>query len=320
MRQLLTSLVAVALLASGGLAHTISGVTPSSGAIGTPVTITGTGFGTKKPAVFLTSVATGSKKFALKVTSSDDTTIVATVSKGVVGSFDVNVKIGPMTVTSAGALALLAPTITPGQAATADVGTSVVLDGTHFGTKTGKVFTAGKKATVVSWTDTAISFDVPVTVSNGPVVVVVTNALGDDAISDCLTVTGSSVPLGKDKVTGKLGGKAFKPHLHFVFVTSNNWTLTMTELGSHARTLTFHIFDLTTLPGIFDGTETTPATLSLSIKKVDGSFDALPGDFTITITHTDSSKLAGAISGVITGPGGKPVKIQDIEFLWTTGL
>ena len=320
MRHVLITLAAVALLAAGGLAQNITNVSPGSGSVGTIVTITGTGFGTAKRPVFLTSPETGSKKFALKVTSVSDTSIVATVVKGVVGSFDVNIKFGAVTVTSADAFALLAPSITAGQSATADVGTSVVLDGTDFGSKPGKVFAAGKKATVESWTDTAITFDVPTTVVDGPVVVVVSNALGDDAIPDFLTVTGSSVTFGKDKVTGKVGGKAFKPHIHFVFLIGNQWSLTMTELGAHARTLEFHVFDLGTLPGIFDGTETTPATLSLSIKKVDGTFDALPGNFTVTITHTDSSKLAGAISGVIDGPGGKPVKIQDVEFLWTTGL
>lgn len=320
MRHLPSSLASVAILAVGAFAHTVDDVTPSSGSVGTAITITGTGFGTKTPAVFLTSPETGTKKFKLKVTSHDDTSIVATVLKGVVGTFDVNVKVGPLTVTMTDALSLLAPSITPGQATTADVGTSVELDGSNFGTKQGKLVAGGKKATVLSWTDTAITFTVPASIPNGPVVVGVTNALGSDAIPDDLTVTGSSTPLGTNKVTGSIGSKSFKPLIHFIFINGNNWTLQMTELGKHARSLSFALFDLGTLPGVFHGTETTPATLALAIGGGGGDFAAVPGEFTITITHQEANKFAGVISGEVTGDGNVKIAIHDVEFIWNTGI
>jgi hypothetical protein len=317
--RILSSLLALTLLATSALAHDIADVSPASGSLGTSITITGTGFGTKKPSVFLTSPETGTKVFKLKVTSSTDTTIVATVSKGVLGSFDVNVKVAQMTVTSADAFALVAPSVMGGQTATAGVGTTLTLEGADFCTKKGKLAVAGKNAKVLSWTDTAVSYVVPTTVPNGPVVVYVSNKLGGKAVSAYLTVTGSSAVFGKDKATGIIGKKKFKPLIHFVFISGDDWNLTMTELGKHARTLGFEIFDLAALPAVFDGTETTPATVTLSVAGGGGTFDGVPGQFTITITHHEDGKLLGAISGELTGEGGVQQEIKDVEFTWSIG-
>jgi len=320
MRHLLSSLVAVALLSVATLAQSITDVSPPSGSIGTTITITGTGGGTKKPSVYLTSPGTGTKKYALKVISHTDTTIVATVGKGLAGSFDVNVKVGAVIVTATDAFALAPPSITPGQTITAAVGSTITLNGTHFGSKKGKVSISAANAAVVTWTDAAITCKVPTKIPDGAVVVSLSNTLGADAISGCLTVTGSSVALGKDKVTGKIGGKTFKPLIHFVFVEGGVWRLQMTELGKHARTLKFEHVALTTIPGIFDGTGNPAETLTLDIAGGGGSFAGVPGEFTITITHHENGKLAGVISGQVTGPGNATMSIQDVEFLYTVGL
>lgn len=319
MRILPCLFLAVATLATGALAHDIADVSPASGSLGTSLTITGTGFGSKKPSVFLTSPETGTKTFKLKVTSSTDTTIVATVSKGVAGSFDVNVEVDGAVVTSADAFALVPPSVTGGQTATADVGTTLTLEGANFGAKKGKLAVAGKKAKIVSWTDTAVSYVVPGTVPNGPVVVYVSSKLGGTAVSEYLTVTGSSVPLGKDKAAGTIGKKKFKPLIHFIFFSGNDWSVTMTELGKHGRTLSFQIFDLAALPEVFDGTETTPATATLSIANGGPTYDGVPGEFTITITHHEDEKLVGAISGELTGDGDVKQAVKDVEFTYSTG-
>ena len=319
MRILPRLLLALTIFATGTLAHDIADVSPASGSLGASLTITGTGFGTTKPSVFLTSPETGTKVYKLKVTSSTDTTIVATISKGVPGSFDVNVEVAKLIVTSADAFSLVTPSITPGQTATADVGTTLTLDGSNFGTKKGKLAVAGKNAKVLTWTDTAVTYVVPTTVLNGPVVVYVSNKLGGKAVSAYLTVTGSSAVFGKDKATGIIGKKKFKPLIHFVFISGDDWNLTMTELGKHGRTLGFEIFDLGALPAIFDGTETTPATATLSIAGGGGTFDGVPGQFTITITHHEDGKLVGAMSGELTGEGGVQQEIKDVEFTWSIG-
>jgi hypothetical protein len=319
MRNLLHLVLALALSTTGALAHDITDVSPASGSLGTSLTITGTGFGTKKPSVFLTSPETGTKIYKLKVTSSTDTTIVATVTKGVLGSFDVNVEVAKLTVTSADAFSLVMPSVTGGQTATADIGATLTLAGTDFGTKKGKLAVAGKNAKVLTWTDTSVSYVVPSTVPNGPVVVYLSNKLGGTAVSAYLTVTGSSAVFGKDKATGTIGKKKFKPLIHFIFISGDDWSLTMTELGKHARSLSFEIFDLGTLPAIFDGTETTPATATLTIAGGGGTFDGLPGQFTITITHHEDEKFVGAISGEVSGEGGVKQEIKDVEFTYSTG-
>jgi hypothetical protein len=319
MRILPCLLLALMILATAALGHDIADVSPASGSLGTSLTITGSGFGTKKPTVFLTSAATGTKPYKLKVVSSTETTIVATVTKAVLGSFDVNVEVAKMTVTSAGSFALVAPAVTGGQTATAAVGTTLTLDGADFGTKKGKLAVAGKNAKVLTWTDTTVTYVVPTTVPNGPVVVYVSNKLGGTSVSAYLTVTGSSTPFGKDKATGSIGKKKFKPLIHFIFFSGDDWSLSMTELGKHARTLSFEIFDLAALPAIFDGTETTPATASLSIDGGGGSFEGVPGQFTITITHHEDGKFVGAISGTFTGDGDATQEIKDVEFTWSIG-
>jgi IPT/TIG domain len=319
MRHLLSTFVAVAILTVATFAQNITDVSPSVGSIGTTITITGNGAGTKKPSVYLTSPETGTKKYALKVVSHSDTQIVATVSKGLVGTFDLNVKVGSVVITATDALTLAPPSITPGQTITAAVGSTISLNGTHFGNKKGKVSISAANASVVSWTDTVITCKVPTKIPNGAVVVNLTNSLGADAISGCLTVTGSSVVLGKDKVTGKINGKTFKPKIHFVFVNNGVWSLQMIELGKHARTLAFDHVALTTIPGIFDGTGNPAETLTLDIAGGGGSFAGVPGEFTITITHHEGGKLAGVISGQVTGPGNVKMAVQDVEFLYGTG-
>lgn len=324
MHTLLASLVAVAMLSSGAMAQSISTVAPASGAVGTAVTITGAGFGTKKPVVYLTSAATGTKKYRLRVTSNSDTSIVATVSSGVAGAFDVNVQAGSASAMAPAAFALVPPTITPGQTATANVGTTLTLNGANFGTKKGKLVVGAKPAKVATWTDTAITFAVPTTIPNGAVVVDVYNSLGTDAISGYLTITGSSVPLAKNKVTGAIGRKKFKPRIYYIHYKDHgmgptDWDLQMQTRGRHGVTLSIAVFDLTTIPAIYHGTEAQPATLTLAIAG-GGSYVGEPGDFTITITHLESNKFAGVISGKVTGAGGATLQIQSVQFIFDTGL
>ena len=216
------------------------------------------------------------------------------------------------------AFSLAPPSITPGQTATANVGTNLTLSGVGFGAKKGKVIVGAKKATVVTWTDTAITFVVPKTIPNGAVVVDVTTGGGTDSISAYLTVTGSSVPLAKNKVTGAVGGKLFRPRIHYIFFTGNDWTLQMKTLGKRARVLSLALFNLTSIPAIYDGTETSPATLTLTIGPK--SYSGNPGQFKITITHREANKFGGVISGTVTGTDGTTIAIQSVQFIYDTGL
>jgi len=211
------------------------------------------------------------------------------------------------------------PHITPGQSATAAVRAPASLAGTDFGTKAGKVFVAGKKAKVTAWTDTAITFVVPKTVPDGPAVVDVVDKGGADFIPDYLTVTGSSALLPKHKAVGSVGGKAFRPRIYYVFFMGNDWQLQMKTLGKHPKVLTFHVYGLTTLPGIFHGTEGMPATLTYDDGK-GTTFTAQPGAFTVVVTHQENDRLAGAIYGVVTAPDDRTIPIRSVQFSYATGL
>jgi hypothetical protein len=223
---------------------------------------------------------------------------------------------GPLVATAVATV----PRITPGQSATAAVGTPVALAGTDLGTKVGKVFVGGKKAKVVTWTDTAITLVVPNTIPNGAVVVDLVDTGGTDSISGYLTVTGSSVPLGKNKAAGVIGRKPFRPRIHYIFFMGNDWQLQMkTGPGKHAKVLTFFIYGLTSIPGIYHGTEATPATLTYNDGK-GTTYSGKPGAFTITITHHESNKFGGEISGVVTAADGRTLPIQRVLFIFDTGL
>jgi hypothetical protein len=212
------------------------------------------------------------------------------------------------------------PHITPGQSAAVAIKASASLTGMDFGTKAGRVFVAGKKAKVTSWTDTAITFVVPKTVPNGPAVVDVVDKEGMDFIPDYLTVTGSSSLLPMHKAKGSVGGKTFRPRIYTVFFTGDDWQLQMKTLNKrHPKVLTFHVYGLTSLPDVFHGTEGTPATLTYDDGK-GTTFTGQPGAFTIVITHEESNRLAGAIYGVVTAPDDRTVPIWSVQFSFATGL
>ena len=208
------------------------------------------------------------------------------------------------------------PHITPGQSATVAVAGSASLAGADFGTKTGKVFVAGKKAKVTAWADTAITFVVPKTVPNGPAVVDVVDRDGTDFIPDYLTVAGSSAVLAKHKFSGRVGGKTFRPRIYAVFFMGNDWQLQMKTLGRHPKVVTFHIYGVASLPAVFHGTEGTPATLAYDDGK-GTTFTGQPGAFTIVITHQENNRRAGAIYGIVTAPDDRTAPIWS---RFATGL
>ncbi len=208
----------------------------------------------------------------------------------------------------------------PGQSVSAAVGSSATLAGTGFGTRRGKVFVGFKKGKVTSWTDTAITFVVPKTAPNGATVVEVADVGGTDVTATALTVTGSRAVLPKNKAVGVIGGKRFRPLIHFVFFMNTDWQLQMkTNNGKHARVLTFHVYGLGTLPDVFDGTESTPATLTYNDGK-GTTWSGKPGAFTIAITHQEDSRFGGVIYGVVSAPDGRTIPIPGMQFVYATGL
>src|SRR5438445_412264 len=139
---------------------TIASFTPTSGPVGTSVTISGTNF------TGATSVSFNGVSATFTVTS--DTAIQATVPAGATT--------GPVSVTTPGGTATSAssftvvspPTIAGLSPTTGPVGTSVTISGTNFSGATAVAFN-GTNATFTVTSDTAIQATVPAGATTGPV-------------------------------------------------------------------------------------------------------------------------------------------------------
>jgi len=154
----------------------IAGVNPSSGQIGTAVTITGTNFGATQGLSTLTFSG-----IAASVTSWSNTSITAVVPTTLTG----NVVVTVAGVASNGSnFTVLPPTITSINPTAGPVGTSVTITGTGFGTlgNVGQVnFSgAGAYASPISWSPTSVVVSVPATATTGNVVLVVLGMFSND--------------------------------------------------------------------------------------------------------------------------------------------
>src|SRR5258705_12978134 len=86
--------LAMGLTGRGAAAQAISTVSPDQGSIGTVLTISGSGFGTGRPKVFLVfgdESNAAAPKFRLSVLSSADSEIHAAIAKAVVGACSLHV-------------------------------------------------------------------------------------------------------------------------------------------------------------------------------------------------------------------------------------
>ncbi len=148
-------------------APTITGLSPTSGPVGTPVTITGTNFGPSQAS----STVAFSGVTAPTVTSWSPTSIVVNVPNGAIT--------GAVQVTVSGASSNIAiftvpsttPTIIALSPASGPVGTSVTIIGSNFGTTPGSVSFNGKSAAIGTWTSASIVAAVPASATTGPVIV-----------------------------------------------------------------------------------------------------------------------------------------------------
>ncbi len=148
--------------AAGAAAPTISGFSPSSGSVGTSVTITGTGF-------------TGATAVAFNGTSTSFTISRSTRIKAIVPS---GARTGPITVTTPSGTATRsgftvtgsAPTIGSFSPSSGSVGTSVTITGTGFAGATAVAFN-GSSASFSVNSSTRISATVPSGAGTGPITV-----------------------------------------------------------------------------------------------------------------------------------------------------
>jgi len=167
-------------------APTVSGFSPTSGAVGSSVTVTGTGFTGATSVKFNGTAAT--------FTVNGDTQVTATVPTGATT--------GPISVTNAGGTGTssgsftvttaAAPTISSFSPASGAAGTSVTLTGTGFtGASSVKFNGTAASFTVVS--DTQVTATVPTGATSGPIAVTTSAGTGTSTSSFTVTTAGPTI-------------------------------------------------------------------------------------------------------------------------------
>ena len=166
-------------------APTISAVSPTSGGVGTAVTITGANFGSSQSSSTVNFNGT-----AATPTSWSSTSIVVPVPTGTT-SGGINVTVAGVTVGSVTSFSIV-PAITGMSPNPATAGTPVTITGTNFGATQGiggSVNFPGASATPTSWSDTAIVVPVPNGSVTGGVYVRSTQGFGSSSPSNSYSFT-----------------------------------------------------------------------------------------------------------------------------------
>ncbi|MGB9405461.1 MAG: IPT/TIG domain-containing protein [Candidatus Acidiferrales bacterium] len=154
---------------TGSTAPSITSLSPTSGAVGTPVTITGTNFGTTQGSSTVTFNGTAATTFS----SWGATSIAVTVPSGA-STGNAVVKVSGVSSNGVGFTVISAPSITSLSPASGAVATPITITGTNFGTTQGSstvTFNGTAATTFSSWSATNIGVTVPAGASTGSVVV-----------------------------------------------------------------------------------------------------------------------------------------------------
>lgn len=188
-RPLGASLFVAALAGLG--AATTDNVTPGSGAYGVDVTVTGSGFGVKKPKVALVPTA-GGKARALRVVSFSDTQLVARLGAAPAGTYDVVVDPKDRALansTSAAAFEVVLPTGQVFAPTTPAPNGEVTLTAQGLGTKRGSVKVGSVAAKVLSWDGATVRFKLGRRTKPGAQTVTVKTPAGTATFAGALNVT-----------------------------------------------------------------------------------------------------------------------------------
>ena len=266
----------------------ITSLSPTAGAVGASVTITGTSFGTTQGTVkFNTTTAT-------TITSWTATSIVATVPTGATTG-NVVVTAGGVNSSGVSFTVVPAPSITSLSPTAGAVGASVTIAGTNFGTMqgTGTVAFNGTTATTIgSWTATSIVATAPTGATTGNVVV---NASGVNSNGSSFTVIAAPSITNLSPTTGAVGASV---------------TITGTSFGTTQGTSTVK-FNATTATTIGSWTATsivatapTGATTGNVVVHASG-VDSNGSSFTVVAAPniTSLSPTTGAVGASVTITG-----------------
>ena len=287
---------------SNGVLFTVSAVphitslSPSSGAIGAPVTISGTNFGTTRG----TSTVTFNGVSATP-TAWGSTSVAATVPNGATTG---NVVVTVSGVASNGVaftVSTAAPSITNLSTTSGSVGTAVTITGTNFGaTQSGSTVTFnGVPATPSGWGPTSISTTVPNGATTGNVVVTV---LGLASNGVAFTVAAAPSISSLSPTSGLAGTPV---------------TITGANFGSTQGTSTVK----------FNATTATPTTWNATTIVVPVPSGATSGGVIVTVGGVASNAVGFSVASVpsitsispTAGGIGTPVTITGANFGATQG-
>jgi hypothetical protein len=220
------SLLLVVLVLAGAAmaAPSISRISPSVGPvspIGSPIVITGTGFGATQDISIITVGGVASTP-----TSWSDTGLVAPVPSSLLpGFYDVIVTVGGAASNAQSFLVI--PVITAVSPAHAPVGAVVTVTGTSFGDAPGTVSFNGVSATPSSWSNTSVGFPIPLGATSGQIVIT-SNGWSTNGVNYYITPNITSITPASGPVNSALtiNGSGFGTAQNFNPVTVGGITVT----------------------------------------------------------------------------------------------
>jgi IPT/TIG domain/Abnormal spindle-like microcephaly-assoc'd, ASPM-SPD-2-Hydin len=268
---------AVSLTGTGTAAPHIASLSPTSGVIGTSITITGSGFGSSQGLSTVTFNGT-----VAAPTSWTGSKIVAPVPPGAI-SGNVVVTVDGSASNGSSFTVLLPPNITSLSPNAGAVGTYVSIAGTNFGTAQGTstITFNGTAATPTSWSDTFIFGPVPTGATTGNVMVTVG---GQASNGFSFPVNPASVPVITG-IEGASGGEGTPV------------TITGTNFGATQGTSTV----------AFNGTSSTPMSWSTSSIVAPVPTGAATGNLVVTVNGFAGNGLSFTVGQPSSDPVITPV-------------
>lgn len=330
--SLVTALAAVFAAPAG--AQMVDAQTATEGTTGTVFTITGSGFGTKKPKVELIDTETDKKAKGtnLKVTEFSDTSLTVEVKKAKAGEYGLRVRPKGKGIEPADSMQgfeIRAPMLLAAKDLGGTPNEEIELLAQYVGNKKPKIKVGGKKTKVVSVTASeseggppveVITIKIPKSLANGTWPVEIFTKVGQDLEESLVTVTGSNKPIGKvafnafingNKLNAKGKGLAIQSTGVGVVISANQFKAGNTK----QLVLNFpFVPEVTELPITFTGLPNDLALMMFSDGKVvQGVPDITiwnPGTMSITLNAFSGGQLAGSFSGLLTSAGEPNVEVE----------
>ena len=260
----------------------IDSLTPSSGDVGTPVTISGKHFGASADTVTFNGTAA-------TPTAWSDTSITVPVPAGATTG---NVVVTVGGTASNGSVFTITPEITGINPTSGTVGVPVTITGTSFGNTQGSntVKFNGIAAAPTSWSSTSIVAPVPLGVSTGNVVVTV-NGFDSNGVNFTFVppaITSLSVNTGPAGTAVTITGTSFGPSQGASTVKFNGTTATVTGWTDTSLTTTVPAGAAT---GNVVVTVNSTASNGSAFTVQDFAFDAVLADITVTAGSSGSEDV-----------------------------